>query len=259
MNIAVFILCKNEEVNIRGCIESVIDSGLKQVTVLDSGSTDDTLNILSEYEVAVSNYSYLDHAKAYNDITGNSPSGQFSMILDADMRISRKLVQELRGLVAQEVEAPVFEFPVKMVWAGIALNYASLYPPKPIVYRGGAEYFYSKGHGEALKQGTRVITGKSCFIHDDRKVFAEYIRNQIRYAEKIVAMSKLNAVSWKDRIRMRSPVAAAAVVLKSYILQGGFLDGRAGLIYNIDRVIAELILYREGVRASIKTNEQPDE
>ena len=54
-------------------------------------------------------------------------------------------------------------------------------------------------------------------------------------------------LSGRDRIRVRWPLLVFAVPFVSYVLKGGFLDGRAGAIYALDRLIAEAIMYRRSL------------
>ena len=53
--ISVNICVLNEGENIRPCIESVIKNNPKEIIVVDGGSTDNTIDILSEYPITIIN------------------------------------------------------------------------------------------------------------------------------------------------------------------------------------------------------------
>ena len=55
--------------------------------------------------------------------------------------------------LAAGAETQVIRAPVQMYAEGQPLRFGSLYPPKPIAFRTGKEYFVAVGHGEALVGG----------------------------------------------------------------------------------------------------------
>src|SRR2546425_418789 len=88
-----YILCKNEAPNIKKCIESLLNCGM-DIVVMDSGSTDNTLSIVSQYPVTVVNYKYTNHCDAYNHIT-TSDSDAVCGIFDADMEMTPALAEDI--------------------------------------------------------------------------------------------------------------------------------------------------------------------
>ena len=91
-DVGVFILARNEQKNIRRCLEALRESSW-DVTVLDSGSTDATPDIVRESGFArLQNYVYRDHCIAYNEITAQLGSAyRHVVILDSDMVVSAAL------------------------------------------------------------------------------------------------------------------------------------------------------------------------
>jgi hypothetical protein len=59
-------------------------------------------------------------------------------------------------------------------------------------------------------------------------------------------------VSGRDRQRVRNPMHIAIETLVAYVLKGGFLAGRAGTLYALDRLIAEAIMYRRSVATRLE-------
>ena len=54
-------------------------------------------------------------------------------------------------------------------------------------------------------------------------------------------------MNYRDRIRQKTPLGIILTPFISYFLKLGFLDGKSGLIYALDRLIAEAIIYRYSV------------
>src|SRR6266481_307450 len=91
----VFVLAKNEEANIGKCLQSLQQAELP-IILLDSGSSDDTLEIASRFPHAETRaFCYTTHADAYNFITAEAVrEGEWAIILHADMEISPQLWSE---------------------------------------------------------------------------------------------------------------------------------------------------------------------
>jgi len=51
-----------------------------------------------------------------------------------------------------------------------------------------------------------------------------------------------NELGWADRIRKMRVVAPVAILFYCLFVKGAILDGRAGLYYTFQRVLAELLL-----------------
>ena len=69
--IGVFILAKDEEANIARCLDALASSSWP-VHVLDSGSTDNTKNIVESFPFTIlQSYCYSNHCNAFNEIATN--------------------------------------------------------------------------------------------------------------------------------------------------------------------------------------------
>jgi glycosyltransferase involved in cell wall biosynthesis len=243
--VSAIILAKNEAANIGRSVKALVDLNV-HVTILDSGSTDGTQQIASSLGAEVKDYHYPGHCEAYNDLTRSHTDQEWIMVLDADMVVSQDLFDELRDC-ALTTSFDVIAAPVRMVHEGFPLRRASLYPPKPILFRGGGEYFRPVGHGEAIRAGVSMGTVKRSLVHDDRKGFRAYMESQIRYSDALTARAGEGNLSLRDRVRRRTPIGILAVPFVSLIIRGGLFDGRGGLVYAVDRLIAEAIMWRSAL------------
>jgi glycosyltransferase involved in cell wall biosynthesis len=239
-----FIICKNEEPNIERCIRALQAAQLQPV-LIDSGSTDRTLDIARRLGAQIRPHVYESHCRTYNDLISALPATESCVVVDADMIVSRGLAIELRDALREG--ADVVRAPVKMVWAGYSLRHASLYPPKAIAFRGGGKYFEPFGHGEQVISNVKAADVEMLLVHDDRKPYPSFLASQVRYGRAIRKRLQKGEVSWKDRVRSLTPFVVLAQPLVSYVWKGGFRDGRGGALYALDRLIAEAILFREAL------------
>lgn len=240
-----FVLCKNEASNIGKCI-AALRAARVAITVMDSGSSDETLKILRDEAVDVVAYPYKDHCSAYNDLTTQGGS-DYCGIIDADMEVSAALVDEIVMLLRS---ADVVQCPVRMCVEGVPLRGGSLYPDKPLAFRRGQAYFEPVGHGERLVSGLNVATTREMLVHNDLKPFASYIASQLRYAEKFAARAAAGQRTWRDWLRLHTPLMVAITPAYSLIVKGGVFF-RAGWLYAIDRLIAEAMMFRKSLEASL--------
>src|SRR4051812_46838368 len=104
MNISVVILTLDEEVNLRACLESVRWSD--DVVVLDSGSTDATVQIARELGARVEQRPFDDYARQRSHALGLEYRNEWLLMLDADERVPAELADEMLvavGAVPAEV------------------------------------------------------------------------------------------------------------------------------------------------------------
>ena len=237
-----YVICKNEEPNIERSVRALVEADFP-VTLLDSGSTDRTIEIARGLGAAVRAHDYESHCQTYNLITQGLDPGEWCVIVDADAVVSCDLAAEVRAHM--EGGAAVTVAPVLNVHEGHEIPHASLYPPKPLAFRGGRAYFVPKGHGEALMDDVQTESTASRLRHDDRKPYEAFVLSQVRYGRKLAKRARSGPLTWRDKIRARFPLGIVLTPFVSYVLRGGFLDGRGGLIYALDRLIAESIFYRQ--------------
>ncbi len=97
MGITVIILTKNEERHIRRCIESVICIA-NEIVVVDSGSTDSTIDIASSYGARVLSNDWINYSTQFNwALDQLSVDTEWVMRLDADEIVTQALADEISG------------------------------------------------------------------------------------------------------------------------------------------------------------------
>lgn len=99
------IICKNEEEHIASCIESALTAGLDEIIVIDTGSSDETLNIVEKYSSNYANVNlfhhvWIDDFSAARNFGIAHAAYDWVFFIDADERFinqERRSIQELIG------------------------------------------------------------------------------------------------------------------------------------------------------------------
>ena len=98
-DITAIILTKNEEVNIGDCIES-IKKVVKRIVVIDSYSTDKTIEIAKKYGAEVYQHSFENYAKQYNyGVEVARIKTIWTLRIDADERFTPDSAKELEKII----------------------------------------------------------------------------------------------------------------------------------------------------------------
>ena len=105
LDLSVVIITKNAEDNIADALESV--KWADDVVVVDSGSTDATLDIARRYTSRVSTRDWEGYGAQKNHATGLA-ANDWVLSLDADERVSPELAAEIKTLMlSARAESPI--------------------------------------------------------------------------------------------------------------------------------------------------------
>ena len=98
--ISLCLFVKNEERNIRDCIESVFPV-ISEVVILDTGSTDNTLKLAEKYSPVVYKVGFSDFG-SIRTLSAHLASQEWVLMLDADERLSGEDWPLLKELINQK-------------------------------------------------------------------------------------------------------------------------------------------------------------
>lgn len=235
------ILTYNEAPNIDRTLQHL--TWAEKIVVIDSFSTDETLEILHSYvQVQVFRLKFDTHAKQWNYGLQQIKS-PWVLSLDADYIITDELTAEIKSLPADGDIDGYFAF-FKYCVFGKPLR-GTILPPRQILFRQEKAIYIDDGHTQLLE-----INGKSGMLssyihHDDRKPLSRWLWAQDRYmvieAKKILETAN-SELSLGDRIRKQKVLAPFIVLFYCLIVKGGIFDGWHGWYYALQRILAETLL-----------------
>jgi glycosyltransferase involved in cell wall biosynthesis len=255
-DITPMIVAYNEEANIARTLDRL--RWAQRIVVIDSGSTDGTLDIIRSYPRAEVIHRAFDEFASQCNFGIAQVTTPWVLSLDADYELSGELVAELHRL---RPDPTTGGYQARFVYRifGQALR-GTLYPPRTVLYRKGEARYQNEGHGHRVKVAGNILPLAGMIFHDDRKPLSRWFSAQQRYAreeaEHLMASDR-KALSRADRIRLAAWPAPIGVFLYALILKGCLLDGWPGWYYALQRLIAETMLTLELVdrrlRRAIRT------
>ena len=88
MTISLCMIVKNEERYIKMCLENALDL-VDEIIVVDTGSTDNTINIINQFEdkVILVKYEWKNDFSDARNLSLEKATGDWILILDADEKI----------------------------------------------------------------------------------------------------------------------------------------------------------------------------
>jgi glycosyltransferase involved in cell wall biosynthesis len=244
------LLTYNEEANIARTLAGL--EWAQRIVVIDSGSTDRTLELLAQSsQVEVLQRPFDTHASQWNHGLAQVSSG-WVLSLDADYIVTPDLRREIARAVdgAQAVPSGVtcgvngFRIPFRYCVFGKPLR-GTVLPPRLALFRRSAATYRDDGHTQQLVLDGESVSLANSILHDDRKSLSRWLWAQDHYLQLEVA--KLlscpdHQLSLSDRLRKRHIIAPFAVLFLCLIWHRGILDGWRGWYYAFQRMYVETLL-----------------
>ncbi len=242
-NIDVVILTLNEERNIGRVLEAL--TKFSSIVIVDSGSSDRTLEIASRYpSVRVVQRQFDSHSAQWNyGIHETGLTREWTLALDADYVLSSALVSEVEQLVPSN-EVSGYETSFVYCINGRPLR-SGLYPPVVTLFRRDRARYVQRGHTQKVALDGVIKRLHAFVCHDDRKPLGRWLAAQRRYASAEAAWivrRPWSELRLQDRVRRLAFIAPWLVPLYCLTVRGGIFDGWAGIYYSVQRGIAEAFI-----------------
>lgn len=260
--VSVLIPAKNEQANLPACLESLHIAD--EIFVVDSQSSDDSIKIAQSYGAKVIQFHFNGRwPKKKNWSLENLPfRNEWVLIVDADERIPPELWQEI-SIAIQNPEYDGYYLNRRVFFLGKWIRHGGKYPDwnlRLFKHQKGryenlsTEDIPNTGDNEVHEHV--ILGGKVAYLHND--MLHEDFRNLYHWLERHNRYSNwearvyLNLLTGKDdndtiganlfgdavqrkrflkKLWVRLPFKPLLRFILFYIIQRGFLDGKAGYIY----------------------------
>ncbi len=252
--ISVIILTYNEELNLENCLKSIAD-WVDEIFIVDSYSTDRTLEIAKKYGAQISQRPFKNQAEQFNWALDNlNIKNEWILRLDADEYLTEELKKEIADVLLNMGTSDVpkidgnvrtsdvqningFYIKRRVYFMNRWIKHGGYYPTWLLrLFRKGK----ARSEQRAMDEHLVLLEGKAGklkndFIDDNKKDLTWWIEKHNNYSsrEAIEALSE-NYGRGKKKIYYRLPLFCRAFLyfIYRYFFRLGFLDGKEGLIFH---------------------------
>lgn len=247
-------MTKNEELNIENCINSIKDLA-KRILVIDSFSTDKTVEIAENLGAEVHQHEFVNYSKQFlYGLNSFDIDTTWVLRIDADERLTDASRAEIEQLCEENMETDVNGIILRfeVTFLGKKLRHGGIYPfRKLLVFKYGIGTIEDRNMDEhiVLSQG-RTVEVKNDSEHHDYKDLTYWTNKHNWYASRevldYIQNTKTNQENGKElnakagikrfikfHIYYKLPMGMRAHLyyIYRYYFKLGFLDGKEGKIY----------------------------
>lgn len=234
MSLSVVIITLNEESNIGRTLASV--AWADERIVVDSGSTDRTLEIAHTLGATVFQESWKGYAEQKNSAIAKA-TGDWVLSLDADEEVSAELAASIKRVMEGPTANIAGYFIARRnLFLGRWIRHGGFYPDRKLrLFRRGKGQFVERAVHETMRVDgpTTELTGD--LIHNAYPTLTAYIDTMNRYsslgAEVAVQKGQVSR-SWPAFL-MNVYYRPALNFSWNYFFRLGFLDGREGYLLHL--------------------------
>lgn len=225
LGVSVILITKNEEKHLQACLESVLFAD--EIIVVDSGSTDRTVEIAQAFGAKVTQTSDWPGFGPQKNRALDEATQPWVLSIDADERVTPELQAEiLQVMRADQYQA--FEIPRLSSFCGKPIRHSGWWPDYVLrLFKRDAGRFTDVAVHERVQTTAKVARLKSWFMHYPYENMDALITKINRYSGEAAA-----AMSAKGK-RVGIPglmLHSIWTFIRIYIIRRGFLDGRHGFV-----------------------------
>ncbi len=254
--LSVIIITKNEQENIRECLESV--RWADEIIVVDSGSTDKTVQYARAFTKKIYQKEWIGFGETKNFAISKA-RGDWVFSIDADERVTPELAAEIRGAMkSQSGSYSAFSMPRKAFFLGRWIRHCGWYPGRVVrLFEKKSGSFTDAAVHESLVVNGRVGSLSADLLHYTDPNLEHYFHKFNRYTTLAAEGLRLQGTSFSCGQLLYKPFWT---FIRMYIVKLGFLDGIPGFVLSVLSscyVFTKYAKLWELDRASVKEPDDP--
>jgi glycosyltransferase involved in cell wall biosynthesis len=252
-SISACIISFNEEKKIEDCIRSLLPVA-DEIVVVDSQSSDETVNIARRYTDRIFDQPFLGHIEQKN-LAIDKASHDWILSLDCDERLSDELQQSILAIKDKldEAEADAYRMARKTFYVYRWLNHCWYPDIKTRLFnRNSSRWGGVNPHDHIITEGDRVV-----LLDGDIQHYSfDSISDHLKTIDKFTEIGANELIRRNKSFNLLSPVTHSAwIFIKLYVIKRGFLDGFAGLLVSVLSCMHVFVKYS---KALIKRRQAAD-
>jgi glycosyltransferase involved in cell wall biosynthesis len=234
--LSVILITKNEAELVEACLESV--KWADEIIVVDSGSTDATVDICRRYTNKVVVTDWPGFGPQKNRALAIA-TGAWVLSIDADEQVTPALAEEIQRTI-QTPAAPGYTLPRLSSYCGRPMRHSGWWPD-PVLrlfQRNAGRFTDDRVHERVVVQG-HVQALRETLLHHSYRSLDQVLRkvNHYSYEGALAQHAKGRRASLSTAIGH-----GLWTFIRTYLFKGGFRDGREGFILAVSN--AEGTYYR---------------
>lgn len=240
IKLSAVIITFNEEDKIGKCLKSLLQVA-DEIIVIDSNSTDRTVDICQSYNATVISQSFLGYIEQKNFALSKA-SFNYVLSLDADEELSPELIKSILT-VKKNFKSDAYEFNRLTNFCGKWIKHGGWYPDKKtrIWNKNIGKWGGTNPHDKViLNEGIKVVKLDGDLLHYSIDSISQHV-DQIQKFTSIAA----------ETLHKRGKQTSIATILfnswfkfiRDYLIRLGFLDGFYGFVIAYNSAYAKYLKY----------------
>jgi glycosyltransferase involved in cell wall biosynthesis len=223
--LSAILITRNEESNLDDCLAS-LEGIAQQIVVVDSNSTDRTLEIANNYGALMAYPTDWPGFGPQKNRALDLATGDWVLSLDADERLTPALKSEILTAINHSAHVNCFAIPRLSWYCGRFIRHSGWSPDyvERLFKRGTARFSDDLVHERLIPNGT-VAKLKNPMLHYSFMNYAQVLDKLNRYSTASAAQAFAQG---KKSSPAKAVLHGMWAFIRTYILRAGFLDGPQG-------------------------------
>lgn len=226
VKISACIISFNEEDKIEDCLKS-LEKVADEITVIDSNSTDNTVNIAKKYTDKIILQDFLGYIEQKN-FAIQQTSHDWVLSLDCDERLSPELQQSILDIKSNIDQADAYKMPRKTFYIYRWLNHCWYPDLKTRLFnKTTAHWGGTNPHDHIITKGSNIKQLNGDIYHYS----FDSISDHLKTIDKFTEIGAEELIKKNKPFNILSPITHSSwIFFKIYFLKRGFIDGFAGFL-----------------------------
>jgi glycosyltransferase involved in cell wall biosynthesis len=223
--LSVILITRNEEANLDDCLAS-LEGIAQQIVVVDTNSTDRTLEIAKTHGAVVSQPTDWPGFGPQKNRALDLATGDWVLSLDADERLTPALRSEISTAIHHSALVDCFAIPRLSWYCGRFIRHSGWNPDyvDRLFRKGTAHFSDDLVHERLIPQG-QVAKLENPMLHFSFMNYSQVLQKVDRYS---TASAEQAFAKGKTSSPLKAILHGAWSFIKTYIIRAGFLDGAQG-------------------------------
>lgn len=226
--ISVTLLTKNSQKYLSKVLQAL--AVFPEVVVLDSGSTDNTLETAKAFpNVSLHHSPTFDGFGPMHNKATNLARHDWILSIDSDEMVSAELGQEI---LAMKLDPRcVYSISRHNYYNGKHIRWCGWYPDRQyrLYHRKQTCFTDAQVHEAVITQGMKIVPLQAPLFHYSYETTADFLTKMQQYSELFASQHQGKKRSSLGKALLHGSFS----FFKSYVLQRGFLGGREGFVISV--------------------------